>query len=452
MEDNISLYLDNVAGGQVYIDEFSIREVLSAGSLGGELIRSPRADVHTYVDQRPAAYFDQEVVAGEQNYVFYKYVVQDKNDWIPNHLHNFGMFVNDGDGYYQANGTRNRWLQNAWWRYLVARWGYSTAIHSWELNNEGPPDDGSGSHARAAQDFSKFMHDYDSHPHLAMTSFWCCWRPTFWGDEVNFPDIDYADIHQYINTDDVSSYDLAQWIYDNAAEYFQSQVGKPIQIGEIGIQGAESDWFNNQTDPTWWHNLVWAGINHTGVSYPNYWYPNHLDQINYQTEIGRFTKFIKDIPLTSGYYKSAGVQVSNSNLRAWGQKDTVNGGLYLWVQNKNNTWKNRRDGVNIPAQSGTITVGGFQSGKSFQVEDWNTWTGTYTTQTKIVDSQGNLIFSIFNLQTDKAIRILSAGSVNLPGDVDHDGDVDKDDAVIVLSNYGQMNSIDFAWVRKDWGQ
>jgi len=30
-----------------------------------------------------------------------------------------------------------RWIQQTWWRYLQARWGYSPNIHSWELTNEG---------------------------------------------------------------------------------------------------------------------------------------------------------------------------------------------------------------------------------------------------------------------------------------------------------------------------
>lgn len=36
--------------------------------------------------------------------------------------------------------TKIRWLLEAWWRYLQARWGYSPAIYSWELLNEGVPD------------------------------------------------------------------------------------------------------------------------------------------------------------------------------------------------------------------------------------------------------------------------------------------------------------------------
>jgi hypothetical protein len=49
-----------------------------------------------------------------------------------------------------------RWLQQAWWRYLQARWGYSPNIHSWELTNEGDP--ANGNHFALADEFGRFMH------------------------------------------------------------------------------------------------------------------------------------------------------------------------------------------------------------------------------------------------------------------------------------------------------
>jgi hypothetical protein len=169
----ISLMLDNVTAGRAYIDEFSIREVHGDGSLGGELIRHARADIHTYVEQRPAAYFDWQLQQGEDNGVFFKYVVQDKNDWVPNHLKRDGAFADRGDGYFQPEGTKANWLQRQWWRYLAARWGYSTAVHSWELCNEADPNDSAV--YRHTQQFARFMHTTDAHLPPARHSFWCCW-------------------------------------------------------------------------------------------------------------------------------------------------------------------------------------------------------------------------------------------------------------------------------------
>ena len=94
----ISIFLDNVSSGEVYIDQLSIKEILSDGSLGGELIMNSSANMHTYVEPKAAAYFDWQIQQGEENGVYFKYVVYDKRDWVPNHLTSTGIFNETGDG------------------------------------------------------------------------------------------------------------------------------------------------------------------------------------------------------------------------------------------------------------------------------------------------------------------------------------------------------------------
>ena len=190
----LSLLLENVTAGRVYIDQFSIREVRRDGTLGGELVRHARADMHTYVEQRPSAYLDWQVQQGEAHGVFLKYVVQDKNDWVPNHLTRDGRFADRGDGYFQPHGTKLRGCRSS---------GGATSRRAGAI----PPRCTRGSCAtrptrttpsvwRHTQHFAKFLHDVDAHPHLATTSFWCCWKPEFWGDAATYPDVDYADLHE----------------------------------------------------------------------------------------------------------------------------------------------------------------------------------------------------------------------------------------------------------------
>lgn len=201
----ISIYLDDVTSGEVYIDQFSIKEVVNPGgaeSYGGELMRNSKADLHEYTESRPAAYFDWQVEQGIAHNVHHQYVIQDKNDWIPNHLGAQGQFSDFGDGYYQGDGTKTRWLQNQWWRYLSARYGYATSVQSWELNNEGDP--GSPAHYAAAQSLAAFMNANSAHPHLSSTSFWASWQPDFWKNVSGaYPDVGYADIHEYTDNFDI---------------------------------------------------------------------------------------------------------------------------------------------------------------------------------------------------------------------------------------------------------
>jgi PKD repeat protein len=404
----LTLYLDNVSSGLVYIDHFSIREVLPDHSLGRELMINCSADLHKYVEPGPAAYFDWQVEQGEQNGVHFKYVVHDKRDWIQNHLNKYGLFVNSGDGYYQNSDTRARWLLEQWWRYLIARWGYSTAIHSWELNNEGPPND--RAHFQTAQDFAVFMHKYDSHPHLTTTSFWSDWVPELWSDRENYPALDYANIHEYIQ-DPEAAYDLAGWLIDSSARVFDTQVVMPVMKGETGIGGPSSSFYKylSEANPgIWYHNLLWAQLSAGPIYNPNYWWSEHLKAIDTGKITIPFHAFIQDLALNQGGYEDAQARTENPVLRLVGQKNLSTGHAHLWIQNKQHTWRNVM-GVDNPTvvtpQSGQVT---FQMKPSspYLIEYWDTYSGEIVRREYInSDANGFVAINIVRLESDLALKL-----------------------------------------------
>jgi len=406
-----NLYLENVNSGQVYIDQFSVREILPDESLGQEQIRQSKADMHIYVEQRPAAYFDWQVQQGEENDVFFKYVVHDKNDWIQNHLTDIGIFHDSGDGYYQNEDTKARWLLRQWYRYLIARWGYSTAIHSWELNNEGPPN--SESHWRTTQEFAKFMHDNDAHPHLATTSFWSSWVPEFWGDNVNYPDVDYADIHEYSHDNFEYTTDVAFFHSDVSNRVGQSAVGKPVIRGETGLSEPGNNLFNYLTQPNpgiWFHNLIWAQLNSGGMFDPNYWWSQHRGQIDSAAISTPFYLFIQNLDINKGGYVDVNAQISNANLRVYGQKNLNKNKAHMWIQNRYHTWRNVMGVENphiISQESGTITIQ-MNPSTTYRVEWWDTYNGGVSgTENLNSDSSGNLVLTITDLYDDVAVKITS---------------------------------------------
>jgi PKD repeat protein len=403
-----TLYLDNISSGEVYIDHFSIREIMSDGRLGREIMINASADLHTYVEPAPAAYFDWQVEQGEQNGVYFKYVVHDKRDWIQNHLNRYGLFVDSGDGYYQPHNTKARWLLEQWWRYLIARWGYSTAIHSWELNNEGPPNN--SAHFQMAQDFARFMHENDSHPHLATTSFWSGWNPEFWNNRTKYPDVDYANIHEYIK-DRQAAFDIAGWMENSSTTIFQSQVVIPVMKGETGIGGPSDDIFAYLSEPNhgiWYHNLLWAQLSSRPVYNPNYWWSQHLRQIE-RREISRaFTAFIADVDLNRGGYSDAGARSENSNLRIIGQKNLETNRAHLWVQNNQHTWRNVMEISHpqpIAAQSGSLMIK-MNPNTIYTVEWWDTDSGRVSRTEKVAsDASGDLTLIIKGLESDLAVKV-----------------------------------------------
>lgn len=478
--DQIYVYLDNVTAGQSYIDEFSIRECLDTGctNLGGEVIRNPRADEHMFIEQRPAAFTDWEVEQGELNDVYFKYVVHDKNDWIQAHLKADGTWASQGDGYNQPDGTKARWLLKQWYRYLIARWGYSTAIHSWELLNEDAPNEfplGSGTspHWKQAQEFGKYMHDNDAHRHLTTTSFWCCWRPKFWGNNTLFPDIDYADLHMYTsNTDSIApatETDMAAWDYNTSLSIFnngypsgQKGVGKPVIRAETGISGSYPT-LQQPNAGIWYHNLLWPELNEGAMFDTGYWFSAQLDQIN-QTAITKpFADFVKKLDLNKGGYVGIGATVSNTNLRAIGQKNLTFNKAVFWVQNSTHTWINVMNNA-VTNQSGVITFQ-MKPSQTYTVETWNTYNGTLIgTQSLQSNGNGDLSLTVTNLSDDFAVNVIGpaplispsptatpAASVIVsspistpsplkPGDIDGNGKVDIFDYNILLTNFGKTGN------------
>ncbi len=209
----IYLGLENVKSGSAYVASISLREDLGGGRYGPEIIAEPSMEYGSYISEQSAYALDKVVEVAEKYGMVLKLAVMDKNDEIFRKLDDDGTWVIAGepdneDGFYGLGREVNktRWLQQAWWRYLQARWGYSPSIHSWELTNEGDPF--LTRHYEMADEFGKFMRcrvfgvpvssdagavcTFD-HPnrHLVTTSFWHSFpgyaastEPGFWGSPI----------------------------------------------------------------------------------------------------------------------------------------------------------------------------------------------------------------------------------------------------------------------------
>jgi PKD repeat protein len=407
--DDFSIYLENVTSGTAFIDEFSVRAVRPDGRLGPEIIRNPRADMHTYVEQRPLAAFDDQVAAGERNGIHLRYVVQDKNDWIPNHLDaSSGVFVEAGDGYYQPENSKATWLQKQWWRYLAARFGYSPSVFAWELNNEGPPDNGTGTHARHAQLFGRWLHTIDLHPHLASTSFWCCWEPRFWGDHVNFPDVDFADIHHY-----GAPTDMVQWYLTDALPAINSQIGKPVLRAETGVFASENsdgllDLFTRPNPGIWFHNLLWSQLHYASMFDVGYWFPEHVVGFSREAHARPFFNFVRGLDVHTGGYDDLRATSGSPLLRIFGQKNQASNQAYGWVNHRDHTWKQVMEQGVPPPVNARIT---FQMNPhiAYTVSWYDTYTGAITaTEVVNADAAGMITLQIENFSRDVAFKLSGA--------------------------------------------
>lgn len=447
---DIWVYLDNVTAGKAYIYELSIKD-----QNGAEIVRNPNADMHTYVEQRPAAFFDWQVNQAEANGIYLKYNVHDKNDPLFNSLKTDGTWGGwlQGSGYNQPYNSKSSWLKRQWYRYLIARWNYSPAIHSWEAVNEADPND--SVHWQSVRDnFAKYMKSIASRPTMTVTSFWCCSfrdASTFF----TYPEIDYVDLHEYSGnpstvTGTSYTYDLAEWVRAVGEAAFAKRLGKPLIWAENGLSpAAPGPWWEALTDSrltsanpgTWYHNMLWAQLTR-GAAFPiGYWFDTqHVSKITggKQSISKPFYEFIKDIDYNKGGYVEAAATSQNSILRVYGQKRSDGLKAYLWIQNRNHEWDKTSTAV-----SGNISLV-LAPNTSYTLQWWDTYTGTVSnTETKTSSGDGQITLSISNLASDIAVKIFTtAVPTTTPtvkrADANGDNRVNGQDYIIWMNGYGTV--------------
>jgi len=430
--ENVNGYTGGTWGGapEVNIDTVFIGENLGNKKYGPNVVTKPSMEHLSYFMERNAYAFDKTLEVAKKNGVYLKLVIMERNEQIENEIGFNGKRASfDNNNFYgdYRKVRAVRWYQQAWWRYLQARWGYSPNIFSFEAVNEAAP--GYTNHYGQVDEMGKYLHCIVfgvniarldgkkcnlNHPnaHMVSTSFWYGFESGLFTSS-KYPNVDYADIHQYIPKDtDLGHFqDTALSTYDLGQAYgaFESGSGKPVIRGETGLinQEANTDSMADvsaDTQGIWIHNLVWGGINPTGLI-ENYWYAK--DQI-YKTVDLRYHfkwyyKFIKDVPLNNGHYVNASAVVSNPKIRAWGQKDLTNQQAHLWIANTDHVWTNT--GAITPI-TGTVSIMGLSPSANYDIEWWNTYTGQVTS-TEIIKSNANgrLNLPISGLTMDLAVKI-----------------------------------------------
>lgn len=431
-----------------YIDRVDVLEDLGGGQHGPNIINKPWMSHHLYVDQKYSYGYDRVLDLAKQNGVYIKLVGLEKNDGTLNGFSSTGTFTGWSNGNVNFYGnfgapTKTLWHQQSWWRYMQARWGYSTNIHSWELLNEGDP--WNGRHYALAQAMAQYMKQFRPNHHMATTSFWGdVPRDNFWANAA-YPDIDYADIHHYIFQDSVNltirinnsfpAVAVAPGDFNDSASpvmKFSKLVGakhptnganKPVMRGETGfVVGTTDGWQNairTDTQGIWLHKFVWAGMNPGGVI-ECYWYDTeHIypPGKDFRPAYGRYYRFIKDIPLSNGNYVDSLATTTVSGLRVIGQKDLTAQRAHLWIDNMNHTWINVTTGAAIPTVSGNITIPGLAPNTNFSVQWWDPYAGAAAdpvTSTTNVTSNGSgvLTLAINNLAPDVAVKIAPTNPAN----------------------------------------
>ena len=441
----LTLALENTTKGMAYIDRISITE----GSRGSNILVRGDINYHLYYDQASSWRWDYILDRAAERNILLKLVVLEKQDGILSYIQPDGTIARtpDENNFYGVNSekpgspTKVRRLQEYFWRYLSARWGYSTAVHSWELLNEGDPFN--GNHYQQANDLGRIIRSTDPSKHMVTTSFWHSFPVSqFWANR-NYLNVDYADIHAYNATtwlkapDDIidpvvkqkcgsdqNCYltemrnDSALYHTEHSLNAWKINPGIPVVRGEAGLTDLLSDFDQDpdlikDTQGIWLHKFLFSQVDSGGL-YELYWYTDAITTNNLYPIFKRYNDFMAGIPINSGGFVDLEASVTNPGLRVLGQKDLTSQQAFLWIDNRAHTWRQVVSLANITPVSGSIQIGGFLPNTSLNIEWWNTCSGELPSSCTVgvsssgtiqVDSNGNINLEIENLVRDVAVKI-----------------------------------------------
>ncbi|HTP10346.1 MAG TPA: hypothetical protein VMP08_18965, partial [Anaerolineae bacterium] len=409
---------DDNTSGTIDVHNVTVqRDETGQGDWGPNLITRGDADTYKFVDQVGAARLDEVMRLSEQYGVYHKLTLFHKNDQVLGYLQADGSPTPTWDinNFYSHDGTVPRWLQKAYARYFVARWSYSTALHSLELGNENMLTTESYD---AAYSVLGYVRSIEPRHILLTNSYWGYFVAPFWTNAQYGPLMDYADKHWYARPS--GDGELVSNLYtDSAADVRECQrrfaeyrtqfaQNKPIVRGETGV------WSGDNFDPmdfgngaaTYYHKQLWAQV---GDQCAGEWYTDYLGNHNLWGDYLRYEQFLQGEPLTNGHYADIGsdtgaIAITNSagTVRAWGKLDATAGSGLVWIDNANDTWKRVADGLSVTAATASLEISGLPNG-TYQVTWFNTSTGTTSIAAYSV-SNSKLPLSVSALAHDVAVK------------------------------------------------
>lgn len=317
-----------------------------------------------------------------------------------------------GDGRWAANGFSKLgdinsfftsdeawvWQQN-FYRYIIARWGYSPAIGMWqtvsEINGTNSYNQTNPWHEKVNAYFVRS--DPYHHPTTASMS----------GD-VDWPEghkaMDIPQVHLYdfkngpLQVDDVHAAEvLAHW-----TQLMWDQAEKPNWVGEFGAPG-------DQDYPEMFHNSIWAALASGAAMTPGEWngggaWGEMTKEMN--ADMSRLAQFVADIPLAKLNPSRLQITSSDPQVRAWGVAG-VDGGL-LWVQDfalEGKTIADIRQDKTV-RKGVQLDILGLSAG-TYTITPYDTWLGKNLSPFQVTCKDGEACpIKLPNFHADMAFRIV----------------------------------------------
>ncbi len=220
----------------------------------------------------------------------------------PYNAANGGPCTNTWDFF--TNATAKSYYKNRQ-RYIVARYGYSKNIQSWELFNEVDLTDDFDNRQSDVTSWHNEMSTYikskDVYKHLVTTSYaYDTNDPDTW----KLPNIDFTQTHYYVSAPNLET------ILANGAQKYLSSYNKPTLNGEFGLSG-DSTLATLDPDGVYIHNSIWgSSLGGAMGSAMSWWWDNYIDPQNLYYHYKPLSSFLSNIKLKDDNYKNVTATIS----------------------------------------------------------------------------------------------------------------------------------------------
>jgi hypothetical protein len=307
---------------------------------------------------------------------------------------NGGPCANTWD--YFINSTAKNLHKNRL-RYIIARWGYSRNIMSWELFNEVEWTDNFSTYKTQIKDWHKEMAAYikqkDPFQHLVTTSY------AHSNEDAatwSLPEIDFTQTHFYNGSANMES------VLAEGSRNYLSLFNKPTYNGEFGIETNNIDLTTIDPNGIYIHNSVWATLfSGAAGAGSSWWWDNYIDPKNLYFHYKAPALLSNRIPFAAADFKPQAASVSGG-----GRADLVLSPGADWGLAPANTFTIDASGVISPAASnlckyiyGATWNTEFRNPPSFAVNfpvpgEFKVQTGASGTSPRLhIFLNGNLVFN-----------------------------------------------------------
>lgn len=422
---NLVIALENVTGGRAFVDECAVHEVLPGGSLGPALNGLPKFAGHLHFSPRRGSGMDVIYREAQARGLYLRTVINEKQEWPLNHLAPSGLRDARAAHFNAAAATAPTVRLHEWhWRHLAARFGAYRSFQGVEFVNEEAP--GPTDHFRLLGHLARWWHA-QANPKPVSSSTWFGLAEAAW--KADFAaDVDATDFHAYTvgnwlrpDGDAAVLHDSANYYREFSESWYAAHFAKPGHWGECSLYTtnfSEHPQLAGDTNGVWLHKWIWARCG-PGFVYPTYWNAGNIWNHNLHALFGNWNRFMAGLPVANSRYAGVTATSAVAQLRIIGQQDIPAGQAYLWLDNREHTWKRVVDGWPSTPITAAVHVPMARPHAVYHAVWFHTTNGlAYATNTVIADAAGIVALGVTNLITDVAVQLALAGESGWDGDGD----------------------------------